>query len=1481
MRFNEVIREINLTKIKEYVHFFSSLDSRMTGYPGFYQAANYIYEKFRELGLDPGPFGEYWQNFSVTVPIDYGSNITVLSTGETINVLPLFPNYIQTCKTPPGGLTGRLVYAAKGDLSSFNGREINGTIVLMDFESGSNWLNAAKLGAKAVIFLSSTTFSRFESEQKFCMAPIYFPRLYVPRADESQRLKELAAENALVCLQSDVRWQTVRAQNIIGTIPGQTNSKEVLIVGAHYDSTSITLGMAPGADDSTAIAILLEMARFFVVNKPSITIWFVAFAGHWQGLAGAREFVDSYFFNPYCGNEYYPFITVTLDFSTDVKTIGIFKQGFFNGMYADDSDGRYSGIRRRLLTDYLSWMREQLPDGSLWSVEAEGGLVFNVGLMGGGRGATGETTSWDQGMPFAFMFDAEAIQLAGPPAVGFLSTRSYRTNWKTPLDTYDKVNFENLLPQLEFTACMLYGMANEPSLKDNVVLKGWPIIAPTRRFSGAYYGFGFANLRVQVRKYNVTSPTLYSPLPHALVVVKKSGSGAWYQSGIANTYNPDGWIIAEADDEGIVNIKGVAADVSGSGWPIVEAWKLDQDNGQILYAPDMGIYGSTGNIRVYAPEMGIDHPVPIVSFECGSFVLFDMIEPRSYQKSIQLDSYRTPTIDLTSRFRFVENPVKIFVQVNQFLQHSPPVSWGFRYDELSNVLIVFVPPSTKFEVIVKMMGMGKMVAVLVNASKNWPEGFGYILQKPGETLSIQFSPLYITEQLFTLNDGRLMKSFEYNVISPSAKEYHEKSAEFLSAARSAIKTLRYDEAYSLSLLAWSWEVRAYEETRSLMWGVSETTVFFILLLIPFSFVLERLCVEAKTGKFRFVATSIILAIMVAAFAFLHPSFHVASNSIGAIIGLTIGVLAFPLVALIFERTASYAREVRRKVAKLHIAEMSRTSALVFAMSMGLSHMKRRKFRTLLTIVSTSLITLSLISLTSVAPFYLPQKAIVGGKGPYEGLQIRTKYFDPISPQLLSLIKGLLPPSAKVVTRFWLYTWGSLGGFVIRGPKGDVPFTAIVSLSQDDAPILKSGLLEGRWFEKSDLYTCMITQETSMKTGLKVGDTTNILGINLTVVGILDGVALNQARDMDQKPFTPIEPQSFSADPERPSFLAWDNLLTIPEALAEILPGSHARVVEVIIEEGSRVEGLASTLALSSDQLFIYISTFEGTKLYARVISRTFFGYEFLPVPLFMAALLLFNTMLGSIYERRREVEIFACIGLSPLHVMGIFLSETMAYAVLSGIIGYIGGLAFSAVLFRYNLLPGFLPNYASTFVVIAVGIAMLMTISSGAYPLFRAGSLVTPSLERKWRVPSKPIGDTWNIPLPFTFMDEDEVMGVFGYLQEFLLAHKVEGVGAFVSESVSYWKSEEAMVLRCTMRLPPYELNILQEVDFSAYLKEKRYALTVQIRKLSGMYQPWVSSNLRLMSELRKQLLMWSSLPPAKRQEYTHMAMTGMKTNGV
>jgi Tol biopolymer transport system component len=80
----------------------------------------------------------------------------------------------------------------------------------------------------------------------------------------------------------------IETSNVLATLKGTTNPDTVYVLSAHYDSVP----RGPGADDNTTgIAVLLEVARVMSKQPAPATIIFAAFTGEEAGDLGSHEFV--------------------------------------------------------------------------------------------------------------------------------------------------------------------------------------------------------------------------------------------------------------------------------------------------------------------------------------------------------------------------------------------------------------------------------------------------------------------------------------------------------------------------------------------------------------------------------------------------------------------------------------------------------------------------------------------------------------------------------------------------------------------------------------------------------------------------------------------------------------------------------------------------------------------------------------------------------------------------------------------------------------------------------------------------------------------------------------------------------------------------------------------------------------------------------------------------------------------------------------
>jgi hypothetical protein len=81
--------------------------------------------------------------------------------------------------------------------------------------------------------------------------------------------------------------QSVTSANVVAVKAG--TSSQVIIVGAHYDSTDA----GPGADDNASgVAVMLEVAKLVLGATTPYTIRFIAFGGEESGLLGSSAYLN-------------------------------------------------------------------------------------------------------------------------------------------------------------------------------------------------------------------------------------------------------------------------------------------------------------------------------------------------------------------------------------------------------------------------------------------------------------------------------------------------------------------------------------------------------------------------------------------------------------------------------------------------------------------------------------------------------------------------------------------------------------------------------------------------------------------------------------------------------------------------------------------------------------------------------------------------------------------------------------------------------------------------------------------------------------------------------------------------------------------------------------------------------------------------------------------------------------------------------------
>lgn len=109
------------------------------------------------------------------------------------------------------------------------------------------------------------------------------------------RKNVLKSETITVKIDQELR-SDYSSQNVIGLVKGTEYPDSFIVLSAHYDHLG-RMGREvyfPGANDNASgVAMLLDLAKFYVQNPPKKSILFIAFGAEESGLVGSKYFVNN------------------------------------------------------------------------------------------------------------------------------------------------------------------------------------------------------------------------------------------------------------------------------------------------------------------------------------------------------------------------------------------------------------------------------------------------------------------------------------------------------------------------------------------------------------------------------------------------------------------------------------------------------------------------------------------------------------------------------------------------------------------------------------------------------------------------------------------------------------------------------------------------------------------------------------------------------------------------------------------------------------------------------------------------------------------------------------------------------------------------------------------------------------------------------------------------------------------------------------
>ena len=237
--------------------FNSKLGGRNAGSDAEHRTADFLVEKMNEIGLSDvkktAVKCDKWQFNGASFVVDEKEyQVYTYATAETNE----------------DGITAELVYLNKGTMQDYEGKDVNGKIVLIDIDQRNDWwitypmLEAKLHGAVAIIAANVGGFAQIAGDalnsQDIC-GPTAIPTLSIGR-DDSKELQEKISKGKVVAtlkVDNDVEIGNGTTYNVTGVIKGKSSGHQIL-VGGHYD-----VHFTGFQDDNCAVGLVLAMAKAF------------------------------------------------------------------------------------------------------------------------------------------------------------------------------------------------------------------------------------------------------------------------------------------------------------------------------------------------------------------------------------------------------------------------------------------------------------------------------------------------------------------------------------------------------------------------------------------------------------------------------------------------------------------------------------------------------------------------------------------------------------------------------------------------------------------------------------------------------------------------------------------------------------------------------------------------------------------------------------------------------------------------------------------------------------------------------------------------------------------------------------------------------------------------------------------------------------------------------------------------------------------
>lgn len=789
-----------------------------------------------------------------------------------------------------------------------------------------------------------------------------------------------------------------------------------------------------------------------------------------------------------------------------------------------------------------------------------------------------------------------------------------------------------------------------------------------------------------------------------------------------------------------------------------------------------------------------------------------------------------------------------------------------------------------------------MGPVAIHITQDDPYGEGY-------SAEMFYSPPPISPitagDLWQLNETRLDRLRERGVTSADIELLHARALREQRTADDQSKIANRQALYKQSA---SLSNRVYSPLRKSMDDLVYAVVVLLLLAIPFAFAMERLVICATSIYGRIAGFFVMFMATFLLLYFMHPGFAIGQNPIIIFLAFAIILLSSLVIYIITRKFQTELKQIQGQKSGAHAIEVSQTATMLAAVNVGISTMRRRPTRTILTAVTVVMLTFTILCFASFSRQIGVRSTYVGPVSENAGpaLLIRNLDFSRMEHGLIPMLATAAGEDGFLAGHWWL----------VPQPIGDMMLAYSITNQSAARSVKVSGIMGvdpqevERWpdlaaairrdampsqtaadLRDDGVYLPLIIKE---QLDVEVGDTVLVAGRPRTLAGVFDQSALQRLKHLDGQSVIPVNfedeqnMQGTNAGSNEDDVLLADDVqkdfahlnanqvvITSDAFVRDAGGGLHV----ITMYPGRQVDVLEAGQRLAEVVIMpVWAAGPDGVERMLLTVLTEVSGGLALGVPLILGGLIIFGTLLGSINDREKEIYTFSALGLSPVHVGVLFFAEAAVYAALGGMGGQLLAQVVAmvaSILAEQGLIQPASINYSSTNSLFAIGVVMATVIVSAIYPAMRASRSANPGVARTWQLP-QPQGDVLTMVFPFTVSAYD-ITGVVSFLAEHFRQHDDAGLGNFAASHVRLGRSDPGnLKLESDLALAPFDLGVTEHLVLTAVPSQIPGVDEVEItvRRLSGAGGDWYRANKVFVRDLRRQFLLWRTLSAEMIETY-------------